>query len=135
MTIAPSLRWTAFALAIVAVIDPRVPVPHRARPAVRVLSGIDRNRDFALRGRLAAAGFTDANGAEVATVATRDVAIADLPTTPLNVVAGNAPDVSIERAVMPETRVAGQAVTIAITARGRHIAGRISELRLDDGGL
>src|SRR5690242_7077241 len=100
MTIARGHHWSAMALASVAVIDPQVRLPHRARPAVRVLSDADRDRDRVLRDRLASAGFTSGGDVEVATVATPAVALRALPTTPLDVVLGTGPDLSIERAVI-----------------------------------
>jgi hypothetical protein len=135
VTAARACRWAAFALVAIAIVDPRVPLPRRARPAISVVPGADQAKERALRERLQTAGFV-ANGVnEAAAVATADAAIDRVPTAPLFVVAPPVPDVAIQRVLASTVRVPGQAVAIAVTIRGRGANGRTTRLRLEDAGL
>jgi hypothetical protein len=128
MTLAPACRGVAVALAIAALVDPRVLLPSRQRAGIRV-----RVDDAAQRGRLidrlAAAGFTDAADGEAATVTAFDDGIAALPSgTPIYaLIAPGRPDVAIVGASVSRSRVARQAVAVAVTIRGRGMKGRTSD--------
>jgi hypothetical protein len=136
MTLAPACRGVAVALAIAALVDPRVLLPSRQRAGIRV-----RVDDAAQRGRLidrlAAAGFTDAADGEAATVTAFDDGIAALPSgTPIYaLIAPGRPDVAIVGASVSRSRVARQAVAVAVTIRGRGMKGRTSHVRLLDAGM
>ena len=136
MTLARSLRWTAIALAVIAIVDPRVPWPARARPPVRIVTAEDATRDR-LRARLDAAGFPVAADGEAASVVTPGAPLpAVLAKTPLYVVRDEAggPDVSIAAAASA-TRVAEQAVTVRTTVRARGAGGATSKVQLEHNGL
>jgi hypothetical protein len=127
-------RWTAIAIALIGILDPRVPLPQRTRPAIRVLAA-DAASEAGLRARLADAGF-GSNGAEAAVVATRDAVIGRVPDSPLFALGLDAgPDVTIRRAAASTVRVPGQAVSVFVVLRARGASGRTSELRLEDAGL
>lgn len=140
MIAARACRWIAIALALAAIVDPRVPLPQRERPGVRVLDGADSSSARALRERLREEGFTTGTQAVAATIAPRDARIdvsGGLPSAPLYALAGTGgtPNVSIDHALASASRVPGQAVAIAVTLRSRGAVGATTELRLEDAGL
>ena len=132
-------RWAAMAIAVAAIVDPRVPMPRSERPVVRIVSAESRdNPDVAAA--LKDAGFAiDPSLRERVTVVLTDNAagmrvFADTPIWALDT-APPAPNVSVTRATAPARRFPGQAVevTIALTARGA--AGRTTEVVLEQNGI
>ena len=136
MKIARVLRWTAMALTAVAIVDPRVPLPRRQRPPVRVSAGDDQARDR-LRARLDAAGFPIAADGESASIVTSGAPPAALTPTPLYVVREDegGPDVSIGAASASATRVAEQAVAVRLTVRAHAAQGATTTVSLEQNGL
>lgn len=138
MNVARVCRWAAVALAAIAIVDPSMPWPHRARPSVRVIAGGDASARQRLIDRLRIAGFPIAADGESATIVTASVAWTPaLPSPPLYVIDEDEgrPAVAIVRAAAPDRRVAGQAVTVVMTLRARGGRGSKSTVRLEDGGL
>lgn len=137
MTVARACRWLAVALAVVAIVDPRVPLPARRRPGVRVEAGSAGER-VRLIDRLRAAGFTEVPDGEAAIVAAEGAPIVKtLPRVPFFALEPSAetPAVFLERVSVSRVRVAGQAASVTAIVHGRHVRGRTSELRLEDGGI
>jgi hypothetical protein len=133
------LRWAAVALAVVAIADPRVPLPRREHAAVRVSSA---GADAATRDRavphLAAAGFPIAADGESAWIVTAGAPLpATLTSTPIYVLRedAGAADVSIVSASASSARVAEQAVAVMVTVHARGGVGATTTIRLEDGGL
>jgi hypothetical protein len=132
------LRWTAVALALIAIVDPRVSWPGREGAVVRVVAGADEAARQRLMDRLRTEGFTPAADGEAATIATADAARGlPLPSRPFYIVGdgGTAPDVSVLGASASGPRVAQQAVAVAFTVRAHGGAGATTTVRLEDGGL
>src|SRR5262249_56602364 len=75
-------RWTAIALAAAAIVDPRVPFPHRERPPVRLVTGQDQAARAPLNGRLRPAGFAIAAEGESAAVVDASARITPWPSAP-----------------------------------------------------
>ena len=139
MSLARVLRWSAVALAVVAIVDPRVPLPRRERAAVRVSgTGAGAATRDRLVAHLVAAGFPIAPDGESASIVTAGAPIpATLPSTPIYVLRedGGAADVSILTAAPSSARVAEQAVAVSVTVHARGGAGATTTIRLEDGGL
>lgn len=137
MTVARICRWTAVTLAIVAIVDPRVPMPRRERRPIRFVSA-GALADRHLVDRLRTAGFPlAADGESAMVIPAGAVMRPSLPSAPIYVLGADAggSNVSIVRASASGSRVAGQAVTVAITVRARGGRGATTTVRLEDGGL
>src|SRR5213592_2912983 len=132
-----ALRWLAVLVAVIGIVDPRVPWPRLERPAVRLRTGADAAAQQ-LRERLFAEGFVPAADGEAATIATVDAAPpAPLPPHPLFVMTdeGGAPDVSVVEASASAVRVAQQAIGVTFAVRARGASSATTTIRLEDGGL
>jgi hypothetical protein len=141
MGFAATARWTAIAIATAAVLDPAVPLPTRARPAIQVVGGpVDLTATVTRE--LRAAGFA-ADGAqnEVATVLVGDTPwYAALGTSHLLPVwaldtSPRAPNVRIIDAAGPAARFPEQALDVHVTLGARGLTGKRSELVLEDAGI
>jgi hypothetical protein len=140
-------RWLAIAIAVAAVVDPAVPVPHSERPAVRIVTSDGRDVT-SVRTALRDAGFV-LNSAEPATAT---VLIADSPRL---VDAGNAdaaasgpipavwaldttpasPNVRIVRADASDVRLPEQAASVRVVVEGDGVSGKTTELVLEENGI
>lgn len=141
-TLATGARWTAIAIAVAAILDPAVPLPSRARPAVRV-TGAPGDTSTTVTRQLRDAGFRlDEAEGEVATVfvgnapgtshvapGTWHLPVWALDTTP------HSPHVRIVDATGPAVRLPGQAVEVRVTLDARGLAGKTSEVVLEDAGI
>ena len=138
MRLARACRGMAIVLAVIAIVDPRVSLPRRARPGVRVVGGEDAGGRARLVDGARAAGFALVSDGEAATLATRDARI-DLSRrgAPIYAVTGidGGPDISVQRVSVSPARVAGQAVSVSVTVHARGARGQTSQLQLDDAGL
>jgi hypothetical protein len=137
MIAARLLRWSGAAIAVAAIVDPRISLPRRERPGVRLLAAGDA---APLRDRLDRAGFARVPDGEAATVAALDAAAAmadggSSPTPLFVLTERRGPDVSILRASAPDVRVAGQGVTVSITLHAQGGRGTTTRLVLEDAGL
>lgn len=131
-------RWTAVALAAAAIVDPRVPFPHRERPPVRLVTGQDQAARARLNDRLRTAGFAIAAEGESAAVVDASARITPWPSSaPIYGVREHVggPDVSIARASASGMRVAGQPIAVSVIVRAHGARGATTTLRLEDGGL
>jgi hypothetical protein len=163
--VAGAARWTAIAIAIAAVIDPSMPIPQRSRPSVRVLTDAASGAAAGLSNALQRAGFAvSSTEPAAATILVSDhvpAALLDqhsgpstehpaprtehpaprtehparstelwaLDTTP------RAPNVRIASARGPAVRLPGQAADVRVTIDARGVAGKTSELTLEDAGI
>jgi hypothetical protein len=176
MALAATARWTAIAIAAAAVLDPAVPLPTRARPAIRVVGGpVDLTATVTRQ--LRDAGFA-ADGAqdEVATVLVGDAPWYSAPGPshfalgPSHLALGTshlalgtshfalgtshfalgtshllpvwaldtsprAPNVRIIDATGPAVRLPEQALDVWVTVEARGLAGKSTEIVLEDGGI
>jgi hypothetical protein len=162
---ATAARWSALAIAAAAVLDPAVPLPTRARPAVRVVGGpVDLKA--AVTRQIRDAGFiVDGAAKESATVLVGDApstAHGALSTEPRALstepralstepralstehsalstwaldTTPHSPNVAILRAIGPATRFPEQAVEVRVTVEARGLAGQVSEIVLEDAGI
>jgi hypothetical protein len=154
-------RWIAIAIALAAILDPRLPLPRSERPVVRVVS--PESRDVtAIVAALTRAGFVvDPAQREAATLLvastlpTRHPAPTSpapthpapthpaptpqhpAPSTPLWVLdtAPLAPNVRIARAAAPAVRLPEQAVEIRVDVAAAGVAGQSTELVLEQNGI
>ena len=127
-------RVLAVAIAIAAVVDPAVPMPRFARPAVRVEAGA-----ASAAAGLADAGFQLNTGANpVATVVAGD-RIASSSALPPNSwildMSPRPPNVQVVSARTAARRLPGQAVDVEATFAGHGMTGRKTGLVLQDGGI
>ncbi len=128
-------RGIAIAIAVAAIVDPRVTLPSRERPGVRVVAGEDAP-DIAHR--LSRAGFPVTAAGESATIVTT---AARLPPrawpSPLYVLARHAdvPEVTVVQASASPVRVPGQSVAVTATLRARGARGRQTVVQLEDAGV
>ncbi len=127
-------RALAIAIAVAAVIDPAVPIPRSARPAVRVDPGSPQ-----LVASLSDAGFQVNTGADpVATVVSGDRVgtPSALPSKSWIVDASpSAPNVRILFAGTASTRLPGQAIDVEAVIEGSGLSGRKTAMVLEDGGI
>jgi hypothetical protein len=149
MAFAATARWTAIAIATAAVLDPAVPLPTRARPSIRVTGGPADLKASVAR-QLREAGFSVDNAQdEAATVlvgnapstvhsalrtehpalSTEPRPVWALDTSP------RAPNVRIIDAAGPAARLPEQALDVHVTLGARGLAGKRSELVLEDAGI
>jgi hypothetical protein len=130
-----ALRGMAIALAGIAILDPGVPLPRRERPGVR-LAGAQIG---VLADRLHEAGFTVVSTGEAAAIVTPDAAQEALAGSPVPLYVldrtARAPGVTIERASVSATRVAGQAVTVSAVLQARGERGRTTTLAAEEQGV
>ena len=138
--VASASRWTAIAIAAAAVLDPSIPLPTRARPALRV-QGVPADVKAAVAQKLSDAGFAlhePQNEAGIVLVdnvlpadhqAPSTVPVWVLDTTPM------APNIRIIEAMAAATRLPGQAVEVRVAIDARGMAGKTSELFLEDAGI
>jgi peptidoglycan hydrolase-like protein with peptidoglycan-binding domain len=139
-------RAMAIAIAIVAAIDPTVRLPSRARPALNVMT-LDRGREVAqLQDALTRAGFALDASAEAATVVVGNRvprALQGAPATPAAAAppvwaldtTPPPPNVRIVNRTASTVRFPEQAVDVRVTLEGRGVAGKTSEITLEDAGI
>ena len=145
------LRWIAVAIAMAAVIDPRIPVPRSERPVVRVVS--PESRDVApIAGALKRAGFViDPAAPEAARVVVASTAIGNYTpaSTHSPVSSGSAtrttiwaldtspraPNVRIAGAIAPSVRLPGQALDIRVEVAADGVAGQTTDLVVEQAGI
>jgi hypothetical protein len=139
-------RWTAIAIAAAAVLDPSIPFPTRARPALRVQGG-PADVKAAVAQKLSDAGFAlhEAQN-EAATVfigaapvwAVHEPPLRRLPleapvwvldTTPMG------PNVRVIQATGPAVRLPGQSIDVRVALDARGVGGKTSEIVLEDAGI
>jgi hypothetical protein len=137
--IARTARWTAIAIAVAAIVDPRIPLPRAERPVVRVVSA--ETRDLSpITQALTNAGFRiDPASREAATVfvgsAPRTSRVAPgselwaLDTSP------PAPNVRVVRAAPPGSRLPAQAVDVQVEIAADGLAGQTTNLVLEHAGI
>jgi hypothetical protein len=125
-----ALRWIAVVLALVAVADPRIPLPRRERPGVRVDAAA---MTAPLAERLRAAAFPIVSSGEAATIVAPGVD----PPSPQRPVYLLSPGggVTIVGISASATRAAGQSVTVSAMLRARGRAGQSTTIQLEDTGL
>ena len=129
-------RWTAIAIAVAAVFDPSVPIPHSERPVVRAHSR-DGFGMTPITQALRSAGFIlDPAEREAATVliASHPAPGAENATWILDSSA-EAPNLRIARADATAVRFPGQAVEIRVEVEGAGITGQTTEVVLEQGGI
>jgi hypothetical protein len=141
ITFAGAARWTAILIAAAAVVDPAVPLPVRARPVVRVTGTSPesvarqlRDAGFPLdepEGEVAevVVGDHPALSTEHSALSTQHLPVWVLDTTP------PAPNVSMVDATGPAVRLPGQAAQVRVTLDSRGLAGKTSEVVLEDAGI
>jgi hypothetical protein len=136
------VRWTAVAIAAASILDPALRLPARARPAVRVVGGPAALTATVIR-ELRDAGFSvDGAQDESVTVLVADAPSAEhsarrpehsqlwaLDTSP------RPPNVRVMDAFGPAVRLPQQALDVQVTLDGRGVAGKTSEIVLEDGGI
>ena len=127
-------RLAAVAIGVAAVIDPAVPIPRSARPAVRVDASASQ---FVTP--LADAGFEVNTGADPAATVLASEPIALASTLPSHSwildTSPGAPNVQILSARTATTRLPGQAVDVEATFEARGAGGRKTTFVLEDGGI
>jgi hypothetical protein len=149
--VASAARWAAIAIAVAAIVDPSVSLPTRARPGLRVL-GDSKEMMAAVSQDLSDAGFAlHEPQDEAATVfigaaptwavhpplpvefgrasAGQATPVWVLDTTPV------APNVRVIQATGPNLRLPGQAVDVRVVLDARGVAGKTSEIVLEDAGI
>jgi hypothetical protein len=128
-------RWLALAIAGAAIVDPRVTLPSRERPALRLVAGED---GAGVAERLRRAGFSTTASHERATVVTAGARLAPrVWPSPLYVLSPHpdAPDVRIVEASASPIRVPGQSVDVTATIRARGARGRPTAVQLEESGI
>lgn len=127
-------RVLAIAMAVAAVIDPAIPIPRSARPAVRVDADSSQ-----LAASLADAGFRVNTGADpAATVFSSDRVTSPLSLPPNSWIVDtspSAPNVRILSAGSASTRLPGQAIDVDALIEGTGLSGHKTAVVLEDGGI
>jgi hypothetical protein len=133
-------RWIAIAIAIAAIVDPRIPLPRSERPVVRVLSPVGGGV-HPIAKALKDAGFVVdpsvperatvlvASNVPVGTPPAGDTSLWALDTSP------PAPNVSIREATTPAVRLPAQAVDVRVVIASAGVAGQTTELVLEQSGI
>ena len=130
-------RWIAIAIAVAAIVDPRVPLPHSERPIVRVVSSEARDVQPVVDA-LEDAGFViDPAARETATVLVSET---DQPRAGSGVLwalstGAAAPNVRVIRASVPAVRLPAQAVDVRVDVEAAGVRGRQTELVLEQSGI
>ena len=134
-TLARAARVLAIVIAVTAVIDPAVPVPHLERPPLRLSAAGPAAAPVAQA--LRDAGFRVNSGErEAATVLiTRETPLRVTPNTWLLGALPEPPNLRIVRAVTSSSRLPGQALDVEVSVEGRGVAGKTTELMLEDGAI
>jgi len=127
-------RLLAVAIAVAAALDPAVPMPGFARPAVRVDAGASP-----VAASLAGAGFQINTGAEPAATVIAGDRMASPSALPPNSwildMSPRPPNVQILSARTAARRLPGQAVDVEATFAGDGVSGRKTGFVLEDGGI
>jgi len=139
-------RWAAIAIAAAAVLDPSIPLSSRERPAIRIVGNPNADEGKLLAAELTRAGFTLDSGAEAATLVVgnrvpdalrreqRTAAATALPIWALDTSA-RPPNVRIVSRTVSPIRFPGQTLELRIALEGQGVAGKTSEVTLEDGGI
>jgi hypothetical protein len=130
-------RATAIAIAIAAVIDPRLSLPRSIRPPVRVVG--DAPEVARVSAALRSAGFaSDPSQPEAATVLVTDrVPPRSLPAGRTWILDSSPrpPNAAIADVAANATRLPGQSLEVRVIVAGDGLAGKTSELVLEDSGI
>jgi hypothetical protein len=133
-------RWGAIAIAVAAILDPRIPFPRSERPVVRVVSPESADTR-PLAAALNDAGFViDPASPEAATVLVGS-GVDDRARSGWRGVlwaldtGARAPNVSITRVAAPSVRLPGQAIEVRASIAGDGVAGQTTEVTLEHAGI
>jgi hypothetical protein len=136
LSLASVARWTAIAIAVIAILDPSLPLPARERPGLRVM-GEPTGVRAAMSQKLSSAGFAlhePQNEAATVFIGAAPMWAVQAPvwvldTTPM------APNVRIVDARGPAVRLPGQAIDVRVDFDAQGMAGKASEIVLEDAGI
>jgi hypothetical protein len=137
-TLPPAARGLAALIALLAAVDPAVPVPRWERPVVRIAAKYPAD-GTRVAGAVVAAGFTiDPAQRETIAIVVTDRIAATPPAAARTWVLDSSPpppNVRVSSATTAAVRLPGQAVDVHVVVDAAGMAGKDSELILEDGGL